>query len=184
MSTALPVIASNRQNRKGRSTDAEWVTIVDDHNRPIGARPRRQMRKYGLAHRASYILVFNSKDELFVQQRTLTKDIYPGYYDIAAGGVVMAGESYHQSAIRELAEELGIRRAGLPQCFDFHFQDDHNNVFGRVFRCVHDGAMRLQPEEVAGGFFVALPDLHDWIRTEPKFTPDSVQLLDLYGRKS
>ncbi len=158
----------------------EPVIIVDNHNRPIGVKPRWQMRQFGLAHRATYILVFNSRQELFVQKRTQTKDIYPGYYDIAAGGVVMAGESYKQSAIRELAEELGIRRTALPKCFDFHFQDDHNNVFGQVFTCVHDGGMALQAEEVECGSFVSLTRLAKWLQTESHFTPDSVELFDIY----
>lgn len=76
----------------------ELVQIVDRDNIPIGAAPRHIMRQHGLIHRASYILVFNCQGELFIQKRTLTKDIYPGYWDVAAGGVVLAGESDHDSA--------------------------------------------------------------------------------------
>ena len=79
----------------------ELVEIVDRDNRPIGALTRRLMREQGLIHRAAYILVFNTAGELFLQKRTLTKDIYPGYWDMAAGGVVLAGESYEAAARRE-----------------------------------------------------------------------------------
>ena len=97
----------------------EIVTIVDDRNNVVGAEPRWRMRSYGLPHRATYILVFNSAGELFVQKRADSKDIYPGHYDVAAGGVVMAGESYESAAMRELEEELGIRDTPLEQQFDF-----------------------------------------------------------------
>ena len=86
----------------------EMVAIVDEHNRVTGQARRAVMRAGHLIHRACYILVFNGRGELFVQKRTPNKDIYPGYYEVAAGGVVLAGESYEESAVRELAEELGI----------------------------------------------------------------------------
>ena len=63
----------------------EIVLVVDKENNESGSAPRHEMRARGLPHRAAYILVFNSKDEIFVQKRTMSKDIYPGYFDIAAG---------------------------------------------------------------------------------------------------
>ena len=63
----------------------ELVIIVDKENIEVGVVPRRQMRSGRLPHRATYILVFNAKGELFVQKRTQTKDVFPGYYEVAAG---------------------------------------------------------------------------------------------------
>ncbi|MEJ2236291.1 MAG: NUDIX domain-containing protein, partial [Syntrophobacterales bacterium] len=80
----------------------EVVIIVDEENNEVGAVPRHEMRAGRLPHRATYILVFNSRGELFLQKRTQTKDVFPGYYDVAAGGVVLAGESYEGGAGREL----------------------------------------------------------------------------------
>ena len=111
----------------------EIVTIVDEKNRVVGAAPRSRMRADGLPHRATYILVFNDEGELFVQKRTTGKDIYPGYYDVATGGVVLAGESYEDAAERELVEELGITGVRLRGHFDFFHEDAGNRVWGRVF---------------------------------------------------
>lgn len=154
----------------------EFVQIVDENNVEIAALSRRLMREQNLIHRACYVLVFNSRDELFVQQRTLSKDIYPGYHDIAAGGVVMAGESYEESAERELVEEMGVRDVCLLPCFDQYFEDEGNRVWGRVFRCRHEGPFTLQPEEVAGGRFMTLDQIIALSRQEP-FTPDGIEIL-------
>lgn len=138
--------------------------------------PRHEMRARGLPHRAAYILVFNSEGELFVQKRTGTKDIYPGYYDIAAGGVVLAGESYDQSAERELAEELGIRDIPLTPHFEFKHEDDANIVWGRVYSCIYDGALTLQEEEVESGFLADPKEVLVMSAKEP-FTPDGLYVL-------
>lgn len=159
------------------SSTREIVAIVDEANLVIGQAGRAEMRAGMLIHRACYILVFNRLGELFVQKRTASKDIYPGFYDVAAGGVVLAGESYEESARRELHEELGIS-ASLTFCRD-HFHDGPDNrVWGRVFTCRHDGPMRLQAEEVAEGFFLALPEVLALSGREP-FTPDGLEILHL-----
>ena len=153
----------------------ESVQIVDRDNLVVGAVPRSRMRREALIHRASYILVFNARDELFLQKRTETKDIYPGYWDVAAGGVVLAGESYEDSAGRELAEELGVT-APLVHLFDHFYEDPANRVWGRIFRCTHDGPFTLQAEEVASGRFITIAAALALSRTEP-FTPDGVEIL-------
>lgn len=157
----------------------EIVLIVDRNNKETGSAPRHEMRAKGLLHRACYILVFNSRDELFVQKRTMSKDIYPGYYDVAAGGVVLAGESYDESARRELAEELGIRNIALTSHFVFFYDAGKNQVWGRVYSCIHDGGLTLQAEEVESGFFAAPEDVLALSKKEP-FTPDGIYVLKRY----
>ena len=157
-------------------SSTEFVQIVDENNEEIAVLSRRLMREQNLIHRASYVLLFNHRDELFVQQRTLSKDIYPGYHDVAAGGVVVAGESYEESAARELTEELGVKDVPLLPCFDHYFEDEGNRVWGRVFRCRHEGPFTLQAEEVAGGRFMTLEQVMALSEREP-FTPDGIEIL-------
>ncbi len=157
----------------------EKVAVVDKNNQVKGWAYRAQIRAQGLPHRATYILVFNSSKELFVQKRTMTKDVYPGYYDVATGGVVLFGESYEESAARELEEELGIREVALSPHFDFYYGDGSNRVWGRLFTCTYDGDMTLQEEEVESGSFMDLATIRE--RTErDSFTPDSLYALQRY----
>jgi 8-oxo-dGTP pyrophosphatase MutT (NUDIX family) len=157
----------------------EIVLIVDADNKITGRAPRHEMRAKGLPHRACYILVFNSLGELFVQKRTMSKDIYPGYYDIATGGVVLAGETYEESARRELAEELGIRTVELTPHFTFLYEDGSNRVWGKVYSCTYDGELTLQAEEIESGFFDAPDDVLALSKKEP-FTPDGLYVLRRY----
>ena len=160
-------------------TADELVIIVDKDNNEVGIVPRSEMRSSRLPHRATYILVFNSRGELFVQKRTQSKDVFPGYYDTAAGGVVLAGENYEQGAMRELEEELGIRDTPLTSLFDFYYEDEHIRLWGRAFSCKYDGELVLQEEEVESGEFMAVDQVFRLAATEP-FTPDCLQVLQRY----
>jgi isopentenyldiphosphate isomerase len=157
----------------------ETVVIVDEHNRVVGTASRREMRENGLPHRATYILVFNSAGQLFVHKRTMVKEVYPGYYDVVAGGVVQAGESYDESARRELAEELGIDGVPLMPLFDFYYTDATNKVWGYAYVCSWDGPVSLQPEEVESGEFVRVDDVLRQSESQP-YTPDGLFVLRKY----
>ncbi|MEW5974963.1 MAG: NUDIX hydrolase YfcD [Acidobacteriota bacterium] len=163
-------------------THDEMVVLVDDRNRITGQIRRWEMRAHRLLHRATYVLVFNSSGQLFVQKRTQTKDVYPGYWDPAAGGVVQVGESYEESAARELSEELGISDVALTRLFDFRFEDEASRVWGRAFSCVYDGDMKFQLEEVEGGEFLAPEEVINRAKSEP-FTPDGLYVVQRYLKK-
>lgn len=100
------VVTSNEAAHRAAS-DAEQVAWVDGEDQLLGALARSELRERSLIGRGTYILLFNSAGELCVHRRTLSKALYPGYWDVAAGGMVLATESYAESAARELEEELG-----------------------------------------------------------------------------
>lgn len=153
----------------------ELVTIVDRDNRALGVVARSTMRSQRLIHRASYILVRNQAGELFVQKRSGSKDVFPGYWDPAAGGVVQAGENYEESAQRELMEELGIA-AGLSLLFDHFYDGPETRVWGRIYGCRHEGPFSLQKEEMDCGRFMGLEEIFALGPAE-KVTPDGLEIL-------
>src|SRR5262249_13740503 len=156
---------------------SELVDGVDADDRVIGRATRAEIRAQKLRHRATYILVFNTRGQLFVHQRTATKDVYPSYYDVAVGGVVAAGESYDVGARRELAEELGITGPPPRPILAFQYEDADNRVNGRVYSYSHDGP--LQREEIAPGEWPDLDVVIDRLRQLP-FCPDGVEALLRY----
>jgi 8-oxo-dGTP pyrophosphatase MutT (NUDIX family) len=157
----------------------ELVIIVDENNKEIGTEPRFKMRKLGLIHRATYILVYNLEQEIFVQKRTNTKDVYPGYYDVVSGGVVTVGETYDESAKRELEEELGIMNIPLSELFEFFFAEGKMKVWGKAYSCFYNGAIILQKEEVESGSFMSVNEVILKSKCE-KFCPDGLYVLNRY----
>src|SRR5438477_357932 len=111
----------------------ELVDVTDATGTVIGTATRREMRARNLPHRCTYVLVFNRRGDLFVHQRTATKDVNPSFWDVAAGGVVAAGESFDDSARRELREELGVDATPEP-LFPFRYADGRTVVHAMVYR--------------------------------------------------
>ena len=160
---------------------SEWVDVVDDDDRVVGRAPRAEMRRRNLPHRAVYILVVNARGELFVHERTPSKDVYPGYRDVTVGGVVAAGENYDTAAAREVAEELGVQ-AALERLGPTVYEDEGTRVRGMVYLARHDGPFVLQPEEIVSGEFVALARALELTRQE-RCCPDGAAVLrDYAGR--
>ena len=124
-------------------------------------------------------LLFNCAGHLCVHRRSLSKAVYPGYWDAAAGGMVGAAESYAESAARELAEELGIRDVALAEHGRFFFDQPGNRLWCAVYSCVSDAPLSLQPEEVLEACFLATEQVLQDARQRP-YCPDSLQALQRY----
>src|SRR3954447_5289866 len=86
----------------------ELVDVVDDDGRVVRVVTRAEMRAGCLRHRCTFIVVRNTAGEVLIHRRSEDKDLWPGRWDLACGGVVTAGEAWEPAARRELAEELGI----------------------------------------------------------------------------
>ncbi|MGA1680823.1 MAG: NUDIX domain-containing protein [Ilumatobacteraceae bacterium] len=86
----------------------ELVDVVDRQDRVLRVVTRSEMRRDRLCHRAVFIAISDGEGRILVHRRALTKDIWPGWLDIAVGGVVASGETYDEAAERELAEEVGV----------------------------------------------------------------------------
>lgn len=88
--------------------------MVNEQDAVIGRRPRSEVHRLDLRHRAVHVLLFNSRGELFLQQRSLSKDNWPGVWDSSASGHLDSGEDYDPCVLRELQEELGVTLAAPP----------------------------------------------------------------------
>lgn len=87
----------------------ELFIVVDKKDQLIGYRTRKECHhNKDLIHRGVHVVIFNDKGEILMQKRSKFKDLQPGYYSVAVGGHVTKGESYTNTARREMKEELGI----------------------------------------------------------------------------
>lgn len=87
----------------------ELFVVVDMDDNIIDHRTRYDCHHdKSLIHRAINIVITNQKGEILLQKRSKQKDLYPSLFGMSVGGHVNKGESYEQTALREMKEELGI----------------------------------------------------------------------------
>ena len=100
--------AKARQILLETEDDVEFFDLYDADRLPTGESLLRGTPtpdgKYRLLVHAC---VFNSKNEMLIQQRQNTKK-WPNLWDLTSGGHVTAGEGTRTSAYRELLEEVGL----------------------------------------------------------------------------
>ncbi|WP_211288157.1 NUDIX domain-containing protein [Mumia flava] len=135
----------------------EIVALYGPDGRPAGEAPRSRVRAENLHHGATAIVVTDPAGRVYVHRRSDTKDVFPGMYDVCAGGVLLAGEDPGDGAAREVAEELGVIGAELVPVFTSRYTDAHTSyeAFGYLVEG-WDGPIRWQPEEVAWGDWMPL----------------------------
>ena len=146
----------------------EILDIVDEQDRVISQSPRGEAYAQGLRHRAVFIQTRDAHDRVFVHRRTPTKLVFPSLYDMFVGGVVGAGESYEDAALREAEEELGVD--GLPRptlLFKFLYDDGAGQTWwSAVYEVRCDVPVSPQAEEIAWHDFLDEGEierrLNDW----------------------
>jgi isopentenyl-diphosphate Delta-isomerase len=131
----------------------EYVVVVNDDDEEIGTTPRVDAHRDGTPHRIAVTYVESADGEVLVQIRARS-----GAHDHSSAGHVNPGDSYLDTAKRELAEELGINDVDLHWIGHDVSQNQHSDdgtikthVFD-VFVCTAN-AGTLQESEVSGVYW-------------------------------
>jgi 16S rRNA (adenine1518-N6/adenine1519-N6)-dimethyltransferase len=153
---------------KTQGDPEEWFDVVDAEDRAVSSAPRSEVHRRRWRHRAVHVLVFNRRGELFLQQRSLAKDDFPGAWDSSSAGHVSAGDDYAPTVFREVAEELGVELEEAPiELFRLDAGEETAWEFCRVYLARHEGPFVLQASEVRGGGWFTAPAVDDWIARRP-----------------
>lgn len=167
-----------------KNTAIEIFDIVDEKDQPVGQASRQEVHgNPSLIHRVAHVLVFDDSGELFLQKRSLNKDVQPGKWDSSVGGHVDKGESYHDAALREMREELGIDGVKIEFMYKYLHRNDYESEYVSTYRCLWDGPIDIQREEIDEGRFWPLEKIR---KTNPlHFTPnflDELKRLEKFSR--
>jgi isopentenyl-diphosphate delta-isomerase len=91
------------------SSDDEQLILVDSNDHEIGFLAKADAhRGRGTLHRAFSLFVFNPAGELLLQQRAMSKRLWPGYWSNSCCSHPHRGETIHSAVRRRLREELGL----------------------------------------------------------------------------
>ncbi len=87
----------------------EIFPLVDEHGTVVGKATRGECHSGSmLMHPVVHLHVKNNDGAIFLQKRSMHKDIQPGKWDTAVGGHVDYGETIEEALVREAREEIGL----------------------------------------------------------------------------
>lgn len=147
----------------------EIFDVVNERDEVIATRTRAEVHRVGLMHRAVHVLVFNSRGQVFLQKRSMSKDRQPGLWDSSTSGHLDSGEAYDACAVRELREEIGLELAAPPEkLFKLAASEQTDQEHVWVYRCEAEGPFTLHPEEIERGDWFTAAEVTRWMAERPE----------------
>ena len=151
---------------------SELFPVVDPSGVVVGSATRGECHGGSmLLHPVVHLHLFNSRGELYLQKRSMNKDIQPGKWDTAVGGHIDYGETVEEALRREVREELGITDF-VPQFITrYVFESAIEKELVNTFRTTYEGPVTPDPSELDGGRFWSPAEILDNIG-KGVFTPN------------
>ncbi len=151
----------------------EKVILVDGNDKIVGEMEKIEAHQKALLHRAVSIFMFNSKGEMLLQRRALSKYHSPGLWTNTACTHPRMGEGSAEAAIRRAKEEMGMDVEGIRELFYFIYKARLDNdlteyELDHVFVASSDAIPAPDSDEVCEYRYVDLATLKREIKEKPE----------------
>lgn len=153
--------------------------IVDDDDNIIGYKPRNEIDFTKDYYRIGCLWLKNSKGEVLLAQRLLSKDKDPGKWGPSAAGTLGKGETYESNIYKEAHEELGLTGIDFTPVAKLKLEKPRKS-FLQLYAGACDwpaDKFTPQPEEVEQVAWVAVDDLRKDVEASPEKYVPSIKIL-------
>lgn len=149
-----PVYPRPSVNRPGKPAvpKGEMLPLVELSGLVYGQATRAWCHSGSKAlHPVVHLHIIDRMGRIYLQKRSRTKDLLPGYWDTAVGGHVTYGEQALEALYREAAEELGLHGFNPVFLDNYVYQTQRDSEFVLIYAMV--GHPELDPDnaEVSEG---------------------------------
>lgn len=157
----------------------ENLILVDENDVEIGLGEKINVHlKKGMRHRAFSVFLINSEGNVYVQQRSKEKLLWPMHWSNSCCSHPRFGEDINQAVTRRVEEELGIKLSSSPSfLYKFWYESVYldvgfENEICHVYFVISDEIPSHNPEELNSGIYIHYSKLQDvFFNSKNKFTP-------------
>ena len=169
----LPVIPPvTALNSCEESRDSEWFPIVEPNGLVVGRSTREYCHSGAKPlHPVVHIHIIDRFSRIYLQKRSIHKQIQPGKWDTAVGGHVSFGEDFHEAAYREASEELGLEEFNPIHVETYVFESEIEKEIVCIFAAVGTYDLKPDMDEVEDGRWWPIEEI-DANMGQGVFTPN------------
>jgi len=147
------------------------IILVDEKDNEIGTGEKMTVHNEGKLHRAFSVFIFNSKNELMLQQRAKTKYHSPGLWTNTCCSHPKPGEKTIDAAKRRLKEEMRFN-CDLQEAFSFIYKAKFDNglsehEYDHVFIGKFDGNPKPDKNEAGDWKWISILELENDMKRNP-----------------
>lgn len=149
----------------------QLVVLVDLNDNDLGTMEKMKAHYEGVLHRAFSIFIFNSKGELMIHQRALSKYHSPGLWTNTCCSHPQLNQEVINNAHTRLYEEMGFD-CGFSEAFTFVYKAEVGqglieHEFDHVFIGISDQHPTINPDEVEAWKYMSMDNLRSDIENNP-----------------
>lgn len=143
----------------------EIFPLVDETGNIIGSATRNRCHDGSkLLHPVVHLHIFDSQGKLFMQKRSITKDIQPGLWDTSSAGHIDLGETPEIAVKREAKEELGVEILSPVFIMKYIIENELEKELTYCYFTVYDGPISIDNDEVSDGRFWTMDEIKSSLR--------------------
>ncbi len=162
----------NQKNRVNKYKDEEWFDIVDQSGKIKGRAPRSICHSNPeMMHPVVHLHIIDSRDRIFLQKRSIKKQIQPEKWDTAIGGHVLSGENIEDALKREAEEELGLTGFKASFIAKYVWKTEIESELAFMFYSKYENKITINKEEIDDGRFWKIKKIKESVGKDI-FTPN------------
>ncbi len=155
----LPLPSADNPGDRPRPT-GEMVPVVEENGLVVGQATRQSVHDGSkLMHPVVHLHIINREGCLYIQKRSMSKDLLPGRWDTAVGGHVDYGETLEEALYREASEELGFRDFNPVFLKSYVWESAREKELVNVFATVGNFTLRPDNDEVTEGRYWKMSEI-------------------------
>lgn len=110
-------------------------------------------------HPVVHLHIIDRFGRIYLQKRSMEKDLLPGYWDTAVGGHITYGEQALEALYREAAEELGLQAFHPIPLDTYVYETQRDSEFVFIFAMIGHPALDPDNAEVSEGKWWTMEEL-------------------------
>lgn len=170
----MPLPSADNPGDRPRPT-GEMVPVVEENGLVIGQATRQSVHDGSkLMHPVIHLHIINREGCLYIQKRSMKKDLLPGRWDTAVGGHVDYGETLEEALYREASEELGFRDFNPIFLKSYIWEPAREKELVSVFATVGNFTLKPDNDEVTEGRYWNMSEIESNL-ARGLFTPNFEQ---------